>query len=81
MNWQEAYQLAAEFEPWETVRRARRRRAPTLDRVLRLAHKAGAIPTRATVAPDGKIELEFGTTAVATNGNGKEGANEWDSIQ
>ena len=67
------------FERWEWTARHKRRRKPTISSVAKQAIKAGA--TRATLAPDGTVSLEFGReiVPVATLAPGE--PNEWDTIQ
>jgi hypothetical protein len=67
----------SEFEAWEVKRHKRRRkRLPTLASVSKQALKAGV--TRATLAPDGMVTLEFGTASndAGINVNG----NSWDDL-
>ncbi len=65
------------FEPWdmETKKpRRKRKRRPTLASVSRQALKAGA--TRATLAPDGTVSLEFG----GAHDTKIELTNPWDEV-
>jgi hypothetical protein len=62
------------FEPWEIkTRRRRRKRRPTLASVTTQALKAGA--TKATLAPDGTVSLEFSKPGVEPTP-----ANPWDEV-
>lgn len=63
------------FEPWEIkTRRRRPKRRPTLASVSRQALKAGA--TKATLAPDGTVSLEFGWSSLEPSPP----TNPWDEV-